>query len=154
MEVSAWPWLQCFKHKAINPTRTPFTQDLRFLDLTFRVNMFERTDMIQITKAYTNHPKKGWLTTLVIFTSSCGAKHGEILSVSVCVWHMLPHVASRWHRWSAKNLCPWSGFSGFRRLETSPEMVCWFAQIHKQKLLVKYWEQVEISDFQAVLRRS
>ena len=43
--------------------------------------MFERTDMIQITKAYKNHPKKGWLTTLVIFTSSCGAKHGEILSV-------------------------------------------------------------------------
>ena len=42
--------------------------------------------MIQITKAYKNHPKKGWLTTLVIFTSSCGAKRGEILSVlSLCL---------------------------------------------------------------------
>ena len=103
--------------------------------------------MIQITKAYKNHPKKGWLTTLV---RNVGRYSLSCLCVSVCVWH----VASRWHRWSAKNLCPWSGFSGVRSLETSPEMVCWFFQIHKQKLLVKYWEQVEIPDFQAVLRKS
>lgn len=57
--------------------------------------------MIQITKAYKNHLKKGWLTTLVIFYQQLwGETWGDTLclvsdvSVSLCAFGMLPAVGT------------------------------------------------------------